>query len=34
MVELLDVRPDDRILEIGCGAGQAVSIIGRKLAGV
>ena len=26
-VEMLDIAPDDRLLEIGCGAGQAVSLI-------
>lgn len=30
-VELLDVAPDDRLLEIGCGAGQAVSLICAQL---
>lgn len=30
-VETLDVQPDDRILEIGCGAGVAVSLICPRL---
>ncbi len=30
-VDLLDVQPDDHILEIGCGHGIAVSMIGEKL---
>lgn len=30
-VETLDVQPDDRILEIGCGRGVAVQLIGDKL---
>jgi SAM-dependent methyltransferase len=32
-VELLDVAPDDRILEFGCGGGVAVSLIGDRLSG-
>ncbi|MDQ3653699.1 MAG: methyltransferase domain-containing protein [Chloroflexota bacterium] len=30
-LELLDIQPDDRILEIGCGHGIAVSVIGDML---
>jgi len=30
-VEILDVRPDDVILEIGCGNGTAVVLIGEQL---
>ncbi|CAG7657656.1 class I SAM-dependent methyltransferase [Paenibacillus allorhizosphaerae] len=30
-VEMLEVAPYDRMLEIGCGHGSAVSLIGRKL---
>jgi SAM-dependent methyltransferase len=30
-VEMLDVAPDDRLLEIGCGAGHAVSLICARL---
>lgn len=30
-VEMLDVAPDDRLLEIGCGAGHAVSLICTRL---
>lgn len=30
-VEMLDVKPDDRILEIGCGHGVAVALICEKL---
>jgi len=32
-VEMLDLRPDDRVLEIGCGAGVAVSLVCARLAG-
>ncbi|MFC7548882.1 SAM-dependent methyltransferase [Plantactinospora sp. GCM10030261] len=32
-VDLLDVRPDDQILEIGCGPGVAVSLIADRLDG-
>jgi SAM-dependent methyltransferase len=32
-VQLLDVSPDDRILEIGCGPGVAVSLVCEQLAG-
>lgn len=31
-LDLLDIQPDDRILEIGCGHGVAVSAIGDRLA--
>jgi trans-aconitate methyltransferase len=30
-VELLDPHPDDRLLEIGCGAGLAVSLVCERL---
>jgi cyclopropane fatty-acyl-phospholipid synthase-like methyltransferase len=30
-VDLLDVRPGDRILEIGCGGGVALSLIAARL---
>jgi hypothetical protein len=30
-VEMLDLAPDDRLLEIGCGAGRAVSLICARL---
>lgn len=32
-VELMDVRPDDRVLEIGCGAGIAVGLVCERLIG-
>jgi protein-L-isoaspartate O-methyltransferase len=32
-VQLLDLRPDDRVLEIGCGAGGAVSLVCARLKG-
>lgn len=31
IVELLDVKPDDRILEAGCGPGVALQLIGQRL---
>ncbi|GAA3928261.1 SAM-dependent methyltransferase [Actinoplanes auranticolor] len=30
-VELLDVRPDDQILEVGCGPGVAVGLVCQRL---
>lgn len=30
-VDMLNVAPDDQLLEIGCGAGQAVSLICQRL---
>jgi protein-L-isoaspartate O-methyltransferase len=30
-VELLDLRPADRVLEIGCGAGHAVALVAERL---
>jgi trans-aconitate methyltransferase len=30
-VELLDLAPDDRVLEIGCGPGTAVELVGARL---
>ena len=32
-VEMLDIKPDDKILEIGCGAGLAVELVAGKLGG-
>jgi trans-aconitate methyltransferase len=32
-VEELDIAPDDRILEVGCGPGVAVSLVAQRLGG-
>ncbi len=32
-VRVLDISPEDQVLEIGCGSGVAVSLIGDQLAG-
>ncbi|HVC34246.1 MAG TPA: methyltransferase domain-containing protein [Chloroflexota bacterium] len=31
LIELLDPRPGDRVLEVGCGSGQALQFIARRI---